>query len=235
MASIKEDQYQEVFDRELGIIPGKHKLRVDPSIQPVVMPDRRVPMAVHPKLKEDLDRMVSLGVITPVDEPTPWVSQLVITRKKSGALRVCIDPRELNHALLREHYTLPILEDTLHELSTSKLFTKTDLSQGYWHIPLDYESSLLTTFNIYLGRYRWKHLPFGICVSSEVFQKRLHQALEGLQGVVCIADDIIIHGKDTETHDQNLNAFLQRCLDIGIKLNKEKLELQTNAITFLGH
>ena len=49
----------------------------------------------------------------------------------------------------------------------------------------------------------------GICVSAEVFQKRLHQALEGLQGVVCIADDIIIHGKDTETHDQNLNAFLQ--------------------------
>ena len=67
------------------------------------------------------------------------------------------------------------------------------------------------------------------------FQKRLHQALEGLQGVVCIADDIIIHGKDTETHDQNLNAFLQRCLDVGIKLNKEKLELRTNAITFLGH
>ena len=63
VASIKEDQYQEVFDRELGIIPGKHKLRVDPSIQPVVMPDRRVPIAVRPKLKEELDRMVSLGVI----------------------------------------------------------------------------------------------------------------------------------------------------------------------------
>ena len=176
-----------------------------------------------------------MASLLPVDEPTPWVSQLVITCKKSGALCVCIDPRELNRALICEHYTLPILEDTLHELSTSKLFTKADLSQGYWHIPIDYESSLLTTFNTYLGRYRWKRLPFGICVSSEVFQKRLHQALEGLQGVVCIADDIIIHRKDTETHDQNLNAFLQRCLDVGIKLNKEKLELLTNAITFLGH
>ena len=228
VASIKEDQYQEVFDRELGIIPGRHKLRVDPSIQPVVMPDHRVPIAVRPKLKEELHRMVSLSVITSVDEPTPWVSQIVITRKKSGAVRACIDPIELNHALLCEHYTL-------HELNTSKLFTKADLSQGYWHIPLDYESSILTTFNTYLGRYRWKRLPFGIGVSSEVFQKQLHEALEEVQGVVCIAHDIIIHGKDAENHDQNLNAFLQHYLDVGIKLNKEKLELQTHAITFLGH
>ena len=65
--------------------------------------------------------------------------------------------------------------------------------------------------------------------------KRLHQALEGLQGVVCIANDIIIHGKAPEPHDQNLNTFLQHCLDVGIKLNKEKLALRTNAITFLGH
>ena len=81
------------------------------------MPDRWVPIAVCPKLKEELDWMISLGVITPVDEPTPWVNQLVITHKKSGARRICIDTRELNHALLCEHYTLPFLEDTFHELS----------------------------------------------------------------------------------------------------------------------
>ena len=172
VASIKEDQYQEVFDRELGIIPGKHKLRVDPSIQPVVMPDRRVPIAVRPKLKEELDRMVSLGVITPVDEPTPWVSQLVITRKKSGALRVCIDPRELNRALLREHYTLPILEDTLHELSTSKLFTKADLSQGYWHIPLDYESSLLTAHCSEPSTPTWDDTDGSAYPSVSVFHRK---------------------------------------------------------------
>ena len=60
--------------------------------------------------------MTKLGVITKVEEPTPWVSQLVVVTKKNGGVRVCIDPRELNKALLREHYTLPILEDTLHEL-----------------------------------------------------------------------------------------------------------------------
>ena len=60
------------------------------------------------------------------------VSQLVVVPKKNGGVRVCIDPRELNKALLREHYTLPILEDTLHELGQSRMFTKADLSSGYW-------------------------------------------------------------------------------------------------------
>ena len=74
------------------------------------MPDRRIPLSVQPKLKAELDHLVSLGVLTPVDEPTPWVSQLVITMKKSRALHVCIDPKELNKALLCERYTLPILK-----------------------------------------------------------------------------------------------------------------------------
>ena len=155
--------------------------------------------------------------------------------KKSGALRVCIDPKELNKALLHERYTLPILEVTLHELSTSTVFTKADLAHGFWHVILDEPSSILTTFQTCFGRYRWLRLPFGTSVSLEIFQKRLLQALDGLIGVVCVADDIIIHGKDLKEHDDNLEAFLRRCKEVGIQLNKEKLDLRTNAITFLGH
>ena len=76
------------------LLPGIHTLQLDKTVKPVVMPDRRIPLSVRPKLKSELDHLVSLGVLTPVDEPTPWVSQLVITMKKSGALRVCIDPKE---------------------------------------------------------------------------------------------------------------------------------------------
>ena len=229
------DDFSDVFDGTLGTLPGTQTLRVDPSIPPSVMPDRRVPVSVRPALKEELERMVDEGIITPVEEHTPWVSQLVITLKKSGKLRVCIDPKELNKALLREHFTLPTIDDTLHELANSNVFTKADLSQGYWHIVLDDESSKLTTFQTCYGRYRWLRLPFGTCVSSEVFQRRLLQALKGLPGVVCVADDIIIHGKDNTEHDSNLHAFLTRCRNVGIKLNKEKLELRQDSVTFLGH
>ena len=229
------DQHKEVFDSSVGSLPGQHTLSVDSTVQPVVMPDKRIPLSVRPRLKAELDRLVSLGIITHVDEPTPWVSQLVITLKKSGDLRVCIDPLELNKALLRERFTLPILEDTLHTLRSSTVFSKADLAHGYWQVTLDEPSNKLTTFQTCFGRYRWLRLPFGTCVSSEIFQKRLLEAVDGLTGVVCVADDIIIHGQTLDDHNSNLEAFFQRCKEKGVRLNRNKLELRKEAITFRGH
>ena len=130
--------------------------------------------------------------MSPVEKPTEWVSQFVVCRKKSGKLRVCIDPKPLNKALKREHYHLQVLDDVLPCLNKAKEFTKLDLASAFWHIQLDEESSFLTTFNTPFGRYRWLRLPFGIKVSSEIFQKHLNQVLEGLVGVVCITDDIVV-------------------------------------------
>ena len=159
----------------------------------------------------------------------------MIAEKKDGSLRICIDPRELNKALQREHYTLPVLEDSLHELGRSRFFTKADLASGYWHVELDDESSMLTTFQTCHGRYRWRRLPFGTKVSSEIFQKRLLEVLGDLKGVVVIADDIIIHGETQEEHDRNLEKFLQRCREVGIRLNKTKFQTGLNSVDFMGH
>ena len=228
-------KHPSVFDGNLGTIPGVHRLKTDPTVRPIVMANRRVPIAVKARLKNELDRLTNLGVITPVNTPTPWVSQMVVAEKKSGDLRICIDPRELNKALVRERYTLPTLDDCLHELGKSTIFSKADLASGYWHISLDEESSLLTTFQTPFGRYRWLRLPFGTSVSSEIFQRKLLEALHGLPGVVCVADDVLIHGRTTEEHDHNLEKFLERCETTGIKLNQTKLELRMQNVTFMGH
>lgn len=230
-----EDEYLDVMKGSLGTLPGVQSLKVDPSIKPVIMPNRRMPISLKPKLKVELERLSKLGVIMPVDEPTPWVNQVVVSPKKDGKVRVCIDPRELNKALQREHFTLPILEDTLHELGQSRVFSKADLASGYWHVRIDTPSSYLTTFQTCYGRFRWLRLPFGLNVSSEIFQKRLLEALTGLKGVVCIADDVIIHGADTQEHDTNLESFLKRCRENNIQLNKDKIELRSDKLTFMGH
>ncbi|GAB1598786.1 hypothetical protein Ahia01_000155800 [Argonauta hians] len=235
MSGDKFKEAKDIFNDELGSFKGKIKLTVNENVTPVVMPSRRVPLALRPKLKVELKRLESLGVITPVNEPTPWVSQIAITQKKSGKLRVCLDPQELNKALLREHYTLPVLEDSLHELSKSKVFSKADLASGYWHVQLDDSSSMLTTFQTCFGRYRWLRLPFGLSVSSEIFQKKLNQELLGLSGVLCIADDVLIHGSDYEEHNKNLDAFLVRCCERNIKLNPDKFQLRMSEISFMGH
>jgi len=235
VATVMKDAHSKVFRPGLGSLPGVQKLHVRSDMQPTIMANRRVPIAVRPKLKAELKRMTDLGVITPVEEPTPWVSQMVIVEKKSGALRICIDPHELNKALQRERYTMPILDDTLHEMRHSRIFTKADLSSGYWHITLDEESSKLTTFQTCFGRFRWKRLPFGLSVSAEIFQKRLLDTFSDIPGIVCIADDVIIYGRDLAEHDKRLHKFLHRCSEVGIKLNKEKYEVVKKSVTFMGH
>ena len=106
---------------------------------------------------------------------------------------------------------------------------------------LDDKSRLLTTFATPFGRYRWKRLPFGPSTSSEIFQKRGSQALEGLEGILNITDDILIYGvSDTKDearrdHDLKLEALLLRCPERGIALDKNKLKLRITKVPFMGH
>ena len=120
-------QYSDVFDRPLGTLPGEVHLEVDNSVKPVITPTRRVPTALKDELKEELIRYIEQEILTPVEEPVPWVSSLAVATKKSGALRVCIDPRPLNEALKRETYQIPILDEILPESSQAKVFSTVDL------------------------------------------------------------------------------------------------------------
>lgn len=234
-------QYPRVFKSQLGRFPGMVKIEVDPNVQPIITPTRRIPTALKERFKKEIDRLQNLGVIAQVDRPTPWVSSVVVATKKSGALRICIDPRPLNAALKRERYQRPILDDILPELGQAKIFSTVDLRSGYWHCVLDEESSVLPTFATPFERYRWCRLPFKLSVSSEIFQKRVNQALDGLEGVLDIVDDILIYGvEDTEEqanadHDQKLVKLLERCQSHGIALNPDKLKLRNKSVTFMGH
>ena len=164
-------RYADVFNGDLGTLEGKQHLTVDPDVTPTVSPSRRLPFAMRSKLQAELDRLTDLGVVAPVDEPTDWVSNVVIATKPSGDLRICIDPKPLNKALKRERYPIPVIDDVLPELAKAKIFTKIDAKNGYWHVVLDDDSAKLTTFDTPFGRYRWKRLPFGLSVASEIFQK----------------------------------------------------------------
>ena len=165
--------FPDVFSDSIGTLPGSVQLTLKPDTEPVLRPPKRLPIELRDQTKQELDRLVLKGVLAPVDEPTEWVNQMAVATKKDGSLRICIDPRSLNLALKREHYQLPVLEDILPDLARAKVFSKVDLSHGYWHCVLEEDSSALTTFSTPFGRCRWTRLPFGLSVSSEIFQKRL--------------------------------------------------------------
>ena len=237
------EKFKDVFeDENPGKLPGKVKLVTSDDVSPTQCNAKPIPVAMKQRVKDGLAKLESQDILTKVEEPTPWCSRLVVTEKKDkNELRFCIDPRPLNKALQREIHRLPVMEDILPELSKAKVFSKFDLRSGYLHCELDDESSYLTTMNTPFGRYRWKRLPFGLNASAEIFQKKLQQALDGLEGIECVADDIILFGVgDTKEqaekdHDRKLEALLQRCRDKGIKLNQKKSVLKATSIPFLGH
>ena len=233
--------FPDVFNDELGKLPGTAHFETDPTISPVISPIRKVNANLRPKIKAELDNMVAQGVIAYSSNATNWLSSLVCTPKKNGDVRICLDPRPLNKALKREHHHLPTLKEMLPELTKAKVFSTFDLRHGYWHVTLDEESSHLTTFDTPFGRYRWLRLPFGTKVSSEMFQRRLYHAIGDLKGLLNIADDILIYGEGesvqeaTANHDENLLTFLKRCQSVGIKLNPDKMRLRLNQVPFMGH
>ena len=85
------------------------------------------------------------------------------------------------------------------------------------------------------GRYCFNKLPFGICSAPEHFQKRMSQILEGLDGVLCQMDDVLLFGKNKEEHDVRLRAALEKLEAAGVTLNEEKCEFEKSRLLFLGH
>jgi len=114
------NKYPDVYDNGLGKLPGKVHLQVDPGCQPMILPARKVPVSVKEKFKAELKRLQDLKVIAPVGQLTEWVNQFVVAVRKSGDLRICIDPKPLNAALKRERYQIPVIDDVLHDLAEAR-------------------------------------------------------------------------------------------------------------------
>ena len=227
-------KYADIFDG-LCELEGECDIHLRPDAIPVVHPPRRVPIAISNKLKLELDRMEKDMVITKVTTPTDWVNSLVTVEKANGSLRICLDPKDLNNAIMRPHYPTKSLDDIQPDLAGATIFSKMDARSGYWSIKLTDRSSYLTTFNSPYGRFRFLRLPFGLNNSQDLFQQKMDVCLEGLPGVKTIVDDIVVFGKDRTEHDRNLDTLMTRCREMGIKLNADKTEKGHSEIPFFGH
>ena len=200
----------------------KLKAGVEPSCLTTA---RRAPFPLMDDVKAELDRMVTSEVIRVLTEPTDWCSAMVPVVKKNGTMRICVDLKKLNIAVRREHLMLPSLDDIVPTLGHSNVFSTLDAAGGFWQIPLDENSQLMTTFITPLGRYAFRRLPFGISPAPEIFQRKMSSLLEGLSGVEVIMDDILVHGRDLVEHDACLTAAIRRIDASGLKLNPNKCAL----------
>lgn len=216
-----ESEFPSLF-RGLGCAKRPYKMVLRENSTPVVQPARRVPHALRAPLKAELDRMEEAGVIVKAQEPSDWVSPLVIVRKKNNKLRICMDPRHINEALKREHFQLPRREEIEADLAHAAYFSRLDANSGFHQIPLDDGTSRICTFSTPFGRYRFLRLPFGLASAPEVFQRTMSYLLDGLPGVRVYIDDVLIWGATLAEHDQRLHGVLTAIQAEGLTLNFEK-------------
>jgi transposase InsO family protein len=227
-------EYPELFTG-LGCLKTDHHISLIPDAKPVCLyTARKVPHPLHTQVQKELELMTKQGVISPINSPTAWCSGMVCVPKKNGRVCVCVDLTALNKVVLREVHPMKTVDENLAKLKGSVCYSKLDANSGFWQIPLDFESRKLTTFVTPFGRFCYNRLPFGISSAPEIFQRTMSQILEGLQGVICHMDDILIHGTNQHEHDSRVRAVLQRLRDAGLTLNN-KCEFSKHEIIFLGH
>ena len=222
-------EFRDIF-KVIGKLPGgKYHIQLKPDAQSVEHPPRAVPEKKKAAYKEELESSAC-----PVQGHTDWINGVVPVSKPDRSIRLCLDPKDLNKSIKRNQYCSKTIDEVSPELHRGKYFTLGDAASGYWMVELDNESSLLTTFNTPLGKYKWLRPHFGLKVSADVFQERLNAVLKEVKGITGCIDDILTRGVDSRDHDVNLLQLLETARMNVIKLNPRVLQFKTTKCDFFG-
>lgn len=157
----------------------------------------------------------------------------MVVVRKNGSIRLCVDLREANKAIIVDRFPLPHSDDLVHQLAGATHFSKINLASAYHQVELTTESRDLMTFIIHDGLFRFRRVCFGLASPPAAFQKMMTSILRGCRGVLCYIDDIV-YGKTAAEHNANVHDVLQRISVAGLRLN-DKCLFNVQELTFLGH
>ena len=144
-----------------------------------------------------------------------------LSPQPDGTLHICLNPKDLNKAIVGEHYKAPPLDEISHCLSGATCFSKLDTKHGFWSVHFNEKSSYLYTLNTHHGRYRFLHIPFRLKMSQDIFQMWTDQATDHLPSIIAINDNICIYGLTPKEHDWHLQ-LMQTAKEHGIIFNSAK-------------
>ncbi|XP_064469674.1 uncharacterized protein LOC135384402 [Ornithodoros turicata] len=199
------ETFAHLFSPGLGLAKDyTHRVKTRNDVAPVRAKLRRLPFALREEVTQKLDRLLKMDVIEPVTA-SEWISPIVVARKKDGKLRLCVDLRGPNKAVVVDAFPLPTIDELLYQLAGAKVFSKLDLTAAYHQVLLAPESRDLTAFII-----------------------------QDCPGVKCYLDDIIVFGVNEQDHLKNLHRVLQLISEAGLKLN-DKCVFGVRELTFVGH
>ncbi|KAK3085126.1 hypothetical protein FSP39_024809 [Pinctada imbricata] len=229
-------KHSALFKPEIGSLKQiKAMLKLKEDASPKFCKARPVPYSLKPKIEAELQKLEEQGILSRV-EVSDWATPIVPVVKKDGSVRICGDFKvTVNPALQIDQYPLPRIEDIFANLAGGEKFSKIDLRQAYLHMNLEEISKPLLTINTHKGLYRYNRMLYGVASAPAIWQRAIEQVLQGLPGVQCILDDMVITGRNDKEHIENLAKVLQRLEDFNLRVNKEKCEFFADRVAYCGH
>ncbi|XP_041452504.1 uncharacterized protein K02A2.6-like [Lytechinus variegatus] len=231
-----QQKHQAVFEPGLGTMTNhKAKIRIKSDSQPRFNKARPVPYALKNKVEAELEKLVEQGILIPVSHSN-WAAPIVVVPKADKSIRICGDYKTtINPVLDVDKYPLPNPQDLFSTLAGGCYFTKLDLSQAYQQMTLEENSREYLTINTHRGLFQYTRLPFGVASAPAIFQAAMEQVLQGLEGVVCFLDDMLISGRTESEHLSRLDDVLRRLEQNGLRLKLSKCEFMKPTVKYLGH
>ncbi|XP_023312364.1 uncharacterized protein K02A2.6-like [Anoplophora glabripennis] len=208
---------------------------IDETVKPVVQPYRRIPIPLEKKVNEKIQELLDSDIVEPVNGPSKWVSPMVPVLKPNGEIRICIDMRRANRAIIRENHPLPTIHQLIPNFRKAKLFSRLDVKNAFHQIEISENSRYITTFISNKGLFRYTRLNFGISCAPEMFQKIMERILSSCNGAIVFIDDIVVFGETENEHNMRLKTTLDILKENNVLLNKDKCIYNISVIQFLGH
>ena len=202
---------------------------------PVQKPSRKVPIAMRDKFKQELELIEAQGIISKYDSrdiSPEWLNSFIIVKKPNGSLHICLDPTDLNKEIIRPVCNAQTMDDVVHKLKDAKFFAVFDTSKGFFHVPLDAESKVLTAMLTPLGIYVYNVLAMGLSNATDLFETCICEILQGLNGCTNIADDVLGFGTTYDEFKANVIAFLDCCVQEDMHLNPDKVKIDCLEVPF---
>ncbi len=213
----------------------KHRIDVQDEV-PVKEKARRIPPNMVDELRDHIQQLHSMGVIE--ESTSPWSSPIVLVRKKSGELRMCVDYRKLNSKTIKDAYRIPTIEELIDTLGGAKWFATLDLSSGYHQVMIEDRDKEKTAFTAGpLGFWQYTRMPFGLTNAPALFQRMMERVLSGvhLKTALVYLDDIVVFGETVPELKQRLEEVFRKIHDAGLKLKAKKCTLFQQQLRYLGH
>lgn len=169
---------------------------------------------------------------------SPYASAIVLVKKKSGKIRMCVDYRALNKLTVRDNYPLPLIEDCIDYLQNKRFFSVLDLKSGFHQVQMDPESVKFTAFVTPFGQYEYLKMPFGLKNAPAVFQRFINGIFRDMiddRRIIVYMDDILIATENFDEHKRLVREVLERINLRALELNIDKCKFGFAEIDYLGY